>query len=196
MASWHIFISYSRKDTEIVSPLTDFLRIGGRKIFRDEDSIPAGKRWSMVIEDSIASAKTLVLFWSQNSANSDAVMDECSIALRNSLDIVPIILDNTKLTEELAVFQWLDFRPLICAITGQYPPKTGDYFGGATAGFLTGSSIGRLVGGFVGGIIGRMLAGSKQTPTTVEELLSRIPDQTRMKIETLFDRRILHGIDG
>lgn len=111
--SYSVFISYSRRDKAIVAPLTNLMRLGGGQVFRDADSIAPGKRWSLVIADSITNAKVFVVFWSRHSSTSSAVKDEISHAINQAKNVVPVLLDDTPISGDLAQYQWLDFRPLI-----------------------------------------------------------------------------------
>lgn len=97
MAEWNVFVSYSRLDREIVVPLTQLMRITGGNVFRDEDSINFGKQWRVVVAESLASARTVLVFWSGNSATSEAVQVEYTQAIAQGKDIVPVVLDDSPL---------------------------------------------------------------------------------------------------
>jgi hypothetical protein len=142
-----IFVSYSRHDADIVSPFCELLRVTGVPVFRDRDSIQAGKRWKVVITDSLQDADCVLVFWSTNSAKSPAVKDEYDAAIRMDKDIAPVLLDDTPLVEGLRHFQWIDCRPFIIVKAPDSAAKT------------VGSVIGGIVGFFFGGPPGAAIAG-------------------------------------
>ena len=123
MPKYTVFISYSRKDKAIVDLLTNLMRIGGGKVFRDEDSIAPGQRWEILIADSIRNAKTFVVFWSKNPSKSKAVKEEIVLAINQGKDVVPVLLDNTELNIELEAYQWLDLQPFMLSATSDYRPN-------------------------------------------------------------------------
>jgi TIR domain-containing protein len=108
-----LFASYCREDREIVSRLCSLLRVGGTHVFRDEDSIQAGKEWNAIITKSLKTSGCVLVFWSANSVRSDAVRDEYSTAVNLRKDIVPVLLDETKLPAELHRYQWIDCRRFV-----------------------------------------------------------------------------------
>ena len=103
-----IFISYSRKDLKQVYPLVLLLRLSEVEVFWDKDSIEYGSRWEDVIETRLKQAGKILVFWSQNAAQSDYVRKEYAVALKTpGIKIVPVPLDQHPLTEELAQFHSL-----------------------------------------------------------------------------------------
>lgn len=113
MNNWDIFISYSRLDRNIIAPIVELLRIADTSVFRDEDSVRPGKKWLIAIHESLNSCRTVVLFWSAAAAESKWVESEYQKAIELNKDIVPVLLDDTPLIEELCQYQWIDFRALI-----------------------------------------------------------------------------------
>lgn len=103
-------MSYSRHDKEIIRHLCALLRISGAEVFRDEESIQPGEKWRTVLSSSIEKSDYMLVFWSANSASSEAVREEFTSAINLDKPVVPILLDNTPLATELSQFQWIDFR--------------------------------------------------------------------------------------
>jgi hypothetical protein len=118
-----LFVSYSRRDREVVSPMTAILRLAGAEVFRDEDSIPPGTKWQEAINTSITDCHCLVVFWSANAAASDAVRYEYMHGATLKKDIAPILMDDTPMTPELRQFQAIDFRPAALKIEATKIPK-------------------------------------------------------------------------
>jgi hypothetical protein len=92
-----VFLSYSRDDTERVTPLRDALRHMGYRIFFDTQSIDPGEQWKTRLERSIQSSRTLVLCWSENTRGSDYITFEYSRAEALHKPVLPWLLDKTPL---------------------------------------------------------------------------------------------------
>ena len=111
----HIFVSYSRIDEALVSPLVRVMRATGADVFQDIDSIPYGKLWRPVIEERIELAEILLVFWCEHSERSAAVRDEWQLAAKAGKAIVPVMLDGTPLDSRLGEYQGIDLRPFALA---------------------------------------------------------------------------------
>lgn len=108
-----VFVSYSRADQAIVTPIVHVIRAVGVSSFQDVDSIPYGKRWRPVVEDSVDNASLVLVFWCAHSRQSREVRAEWSRALGTKKELVPVLLDSTQLDAGLADFQAVDFRTLV-----------------------------------------------------------------------------------
>jgi hypothetical protein len=104
-----VFMSYSRGDEGFVGPFTEILRAVGTGVFRDRDDIPPGKKWQPLVEESLAASDTVLVFWSQNAANSKAVKKEYEDAARLGKDIIPVLMDDTELPPLLKEYQSVKF---------------------------------------------------------------------------------------
>jgi hypothetical protein len=78
-----IFISYSRKDTEVVKVYKLVQEAVGNIAFKDTDSIRAGENWRSALALAIDQADIFQLFWSENSAQSENVHNEWEYALKH-----------------------------------------------------------------------------------------------------------------
>lgn len=105
-----VFVSYSRRDQPIVSAAVQLMRAVGATAFQDTDSIPPGAIWREVIFTTIESARSIIVFWSRNSATSSAVRAEWTQGVHLNKRIIPVLLDSTPLDSCLAKYQWLDWR--------------------------------------------------------------------------------------
>jgi hypothetical protein len=101
MAKYDVFISYSRADTERVTPLRDALRGMGYRVFFDVQSIDPGSRWKDRLRRSIGASRTLVLCWSEQTRGSEFVSFEYSQAEAFRRPIFPWRLDKTPLPSML-----------------------------------------------------------------------------------------------
>jgi TolB-like protein/DNA-binding winged helix-turn-helix (wHTH) protein/Tfp pilus assembly protein PilF len=98
----YVFISYSHKDGDVVYKEIDWLENQGVKVWSDKGIIP-GSNWLAAIGDSILGASTVLFFVSARSLASEHCNREISLALDESINIIPIYLDETQLTSDLKV---------------------------------------------------------------------------------------------
>lgn len=97
-----LFISYSRKDSEIAEHHAYVWRAAGQNAFLDEHSLQPGEDYKQQIADTIQKADRLMLFWSKSAAMSSHVAEEWRLALATpSCKIVPLLIDDTPLPTEL-----------------------------------------------------------------------------------------------
>jgi TIR domain len=113
MAVRRFFVSYSHEDAEIVSPVIRLLRSTGAPIFRDSDGISPGKRWRVVLDNSLRGSDVVIVFWSRRAKESAEVESEWRKALELKKDIIPVLLDETPVDVSLGEYQWIDFRSII-----------------------------------------------------------------------------------
>jgi hypothetical protein len=85
------------------------MRATGNHVFRDADNIPPGKKWQVIIDEHLQSADVVVVFWSRNSAKSRAVRAEYKQAIKSGKDVIPVLLDSTRLNASLKEYQYIDF---------------------------------------------------------------------------------------
>jgi hypothetical protein len=109
----YAFVSYSRRDIDFVSRLTDELHRRGVQVWRDVEQIPPGADWQKVIGQAVKRANVLLFVASGNSLRSEWITHELAIVLSQGTPVIPIILDEegaAGLPMELRRFQWVDFR--------------------------------------------------------------------------------------
>ena len=111
-----LVVSYSRADQMQVRALVKLLRAGlvgiERAVFWDEDFEP-GEPWFQQMEARIDAAKQLFVFWCSHSATSTQVRREVDYALSRKKRTVPVLLDDTPLSERLATVHGIDLRDAI-----------------------------------------------------------------------------------
>ncbi len=78
-----IFISYSRKDTEIAIACRNAYRALGFDVLMDMDSLRAGQNWNEELKRLIDRSSIFQLFWSARSAQSTFVRQEWQYALQS-----------------------------------------------------------------------------------------------------------------
>jgi hypothetical protein len=96
------FISYSRANLQQVETLK--LRLDERRldVFRDNDSLSAGKDWRSQLGAAIQKSRMMVLCWSAEAAESTMVEVEIEVSLLTKKRVVPWLLDNTPLPPALS----------------------------------------------------------------------------------------------
>lgn len=110
-----IFISYSRSDKHRVTGLGLLLEALGHKVFIDHKTILPGTRWQMKLQEGLEQAEVLLVFWTKHSAASDWVRKEYEYFYAHHPErmLVPVVGDETPLSELLKTRQHSDFSPLI-----------------------------------------------------------------------------------
>jgi len=108
--SHFLFVSYSRRDERLVAPLVDLLRLTDTQVFRDRDSIRAGDRWRRIIEAAIEKSTECLVFWCEHALSSPEIAREVDLALSLGKKMVPVLLDDSPMSEQLKEFQAIDLR--------------------------------------------------------------------------------------
>lgn len=90
-----VFISYSRKDIELVDAIREILDQSGISYWIDKEGIFSGENYKEVIVDAIEIAKTVVFVSSVNSNASINVIRELGYAVKQRRTIIPVLLDDT-----------------------------------------------------------------------------------------------------
>jgi tetratricopeptide (TPR) repeat protein len=109
----HIFISYSRKDSDIMQRVHSGIAAAGLEVWTDEKLTPGTQSWKNAIERAIEEAACLVVLLSPDSKQSDSVEREIEYAGMHDLAVLPILIRGDKRASvplELATTQWLDLR--------------------------------------------------------------------------------------
>src|SRR4051812_15255370 len=86
-----VFISYSRKNRDYAESLVNGLETRGRKVWIDQEDIPASAEWWTEIKRGIDSAHTFVPILTPESLSSPVCTFEMDYALRNHKRIIPIM---------------------------------------------------------------------------------------------------------
>ena len=110
---YRIFVSYSRKDAALVNPLVRLLVVADDRVFQDVRDIEPGSRWRAVITMAVESCDKMILFWCAHSSTSVEVEREYSGAISRGKTLVPVLLDDTKLTKRLSEYQAIDLREML-----------------------------------------------------------------------------------
>ena len=101
-----IFISYASEDRERARTLASALETRGWSVWWDRN-IVVGKSFDQVIEQELATAKSVVVLWSKHSIASEWVKNEAAVAVERSV-LVPAVIDKVKLPLEFRRKQTAD----------------------------------------------------------------------------------------
>jgi WD40 repeat protein len=105
----HIFISYSKDDSDFAIKLAEDLQNKGFKIWIDR-SIVGGDQWRDTIEKNLKSAEEVIVIVSPNSMASEWVKHEGSLAYGWGKRLIPILMEPVdSLPPWLEEYQWINF---------------------------------------------------------------------------------------
>lgn len=96
-----IFISYSRKDTETVKDIYNWLEGKGYKCWIDLEGMSSSDSYKAIIVDAIKNSKILMFMSSENSNSSQNVVSEVSLAMKYGKKIIPVKLDEVPYTPSI-----------------------------------------------------------------------------------------------
>jgi hypothetical protein len=109
-----IFISYSRRDSEIMQRIVLYLRDQGFKVWVDNERlVPGTAIWEEEIEKAIKASSTVLIIMSPDSKNSEWVRREISLADQYRKHIMPVLVrgdEDASVTLRLATRQFVDLR--------------------------------------------------------------------------------------
>ena len=98
---YDVFISYGRKDTEIVNEFVNRLESEGVKVWIDRDGIESGDAFKRVIVNAIKESALFLFFSSKYSNASPWTTKEVGIAVHYQKPIIPIRIDNALYCEDI-----------------------------------------------------------------------------------------------
>jgi parallel beta-helix repeat protein len=102
-----VFISYSRRDAQIVGELASLLISQGWSVWYDTQ-IAAGHPFRTDIESEMDAARAIVVVWSTDAVESSWVMAEAEEAA-SSGKLIPIRLDGCRIPLTMRAIQTVDF---------------------------------------------------------------------------------------
>lgn len=109
----HIFVSYSRKDSDTMQNLRSAFQAKGLKTWTDEKLTPGTPEWEREIEDAIKKAGCLTVLLSPDSNESTWVRREIGFAETFGIRIFPIMVrgdDKSSVPVRLINYQRVDAR--------------------------------------------------------------------------------------
>lgn len=110
----HIFISYSRHDTEVMQRIAFFLRDRGFKVWVDNEKlVPGTTAWESAIEGALKNAYAVVVILSPEAISSEWVRREITYSDQFNKRIFPVLVqgdEESALPLRLVTRQYVDLR--------------------------------------------------------------------------------------
>ena len=97
----HVFISYSRQDTQIIERLVRELEAARVAVWIDREDILGGAKWRRQIVDAIEAADVVLVALSPNAAASDNVRKELDIAQEANKPVLPVEIRRTVVPKDM-----------------------------------------------------------------------------------------------
>ena len=98
---YDIFVSYSRKDSGIVLPIVERLKVEGYRCWMDVSGIESGDAFKQVIVDAIKTAGVVLFFSSANANKSRYTVKEINVAVELCKVIIPVKLDDAPYADSI-----------------------------------------------------------------------------------------------
>ncbi|MEM9215604.1 MAG: TIR domain-containing protein [Cyanobacteria bacterium P01_F01_bin.150] len=111
--SLDVFVSYSRKDSDMVRKLNDALQAQGKTTWFDQESIASGTDFQAEIYQGIETSDNFLFVISPNSINSPYCAGEVEYAAKLGKRFITVLhqpVASASLHPELAKVQWIDFN--------------------------------------------------------------------------------------
>lgn len=96
-----VFISYSRKDSDVVFPIVKRLEEEGLKVWIDRDGIESGDAFKSVIVGGIKKSDIFLFFSSANANESPWTVKEVNTAVYLKKSIIPVKLDGADYADSI-----------------------------------------------------------------------------------------------
>lgn len=108
-----VFISYSRKDSDLARKINDNLQITGKNTWFDQESIASASDFQKEIYKGIESADNFLFIISPDSVKSPYCEDEVNFAESKNKRIITVLsrdIDLLDMPDALRKIQWIDFK--------------------------------------------------------------------------------------
>ncbi|MFT3723039.1 MAG: AAA family ATPase [Hyphomonadaceae bacterium] len=99
MPRYSAFLSYSRKDLDLVEPFREACELHGLRVWFDKSELSGGDLWELQIRRALTQSNCLVVFVTKNVMRGYAAK-EIAIAREMRKPIIPVALDDTIYTDE------------------------------------------------------------------------------------------------
>ena len=106
----HIFISYSREDSDFAEDLKEKLEAADFEVWTDKSRLIPGEDWRESIDQAIRDALALIVVMTPTAEASKYVTYEWAFAWGIGVKIIPILFEpNTPLHPRLGTLEYLNF---------------------------------------------------------------------------------------
>ncbi|MCA0456779.1 MAG: toll/interleukin-1 receptor domain-containing protein [Chloroflexi bacterium] len=109
----YVFLSYSRRDVDIMHRVRDTLRDEGTNVWVDEGIEPGTPLWDRAVEDALKSAACVLVILTPNVIDSKGVRDEIHFAGLHRVHIFTVLAQgepSESVPYTLSGNQWVDIR--------------------------------------------------------------------------------------
>lgn len=100
-AARRIFLSHASEDKRLARMIAGILRRQGWEPWVDESSIVGGSSWAASIQQALKASSVVVLLITANSVAKEWVLDEIVAARNLRVPIIPAVLEEVRLPDEL-----------------------------------------------------------------------------------------------
>ena len=114
---YHIFLSHSHLDLDMVKVFAEELKLYGFKVFVAHSDIRVSDEWLKVIEKELNSCKIFIAFLTANFKESNWCDQESGIAYMNNMKIIPLNCDGK--TNSYGFINKYQARPLLYKVKDQ-----------------------------------------------------------------------------
>ncbi|MBE0703168.1 MAG: toll/interleukin-1 receptor domain-containing protein [Afipia sp.] len=108
-----VFISYNRRNAEMMRRIRADLRSGGMNVWTDENLQPGTSSWKRAVEAAIRGARSMVVIMTPDSKESEWVERELNAAKEYDVHIFPVLArgnPKTAIPLQLNSYQYVDIR--------------------------------------------------------------------------------------
>jgi hypothetical protein len=110
---YHVFLSYSHKDVDIMRRIRDDLRSSGLIVWNDENLVPGTHSWKKAIENAIENTANLIVVLSPAAKLSEWIERELEYATACGIPVIPVLANGDERNAvpfELINVQRVDIR--------------------------------------------------------------------------------------
>ncbi len=104
-----VFLSYARANQQFASQLRDWLDGAGYNVWLDISDISAGL-WEAQVRQNVMQSDAVLVILTPAGVKSQQVRKEWQLARTLNKIVLPILLEDCTIPEELTAYQWVDFR--------------------------------------------------------------------------------------
>ncbi len=105
----HVYLSYSRQDTDFIDLIEADLNERGHPVWRDTSNIRAHESWNEAIQNALCNAYAIVVAYSSHAAQSNWVAQEIQYAQENQIPIVLLVLEPCEVPDSVRDAPVIDF---------------------------------------------------------------------------------------
>ena len=191
------FLSYARADGPTALRFADDLIAAGVSVWVDQYDIRPSQHWDRAVETAVRGCQGLIVVLSPNSAASPNVADEVAVAIGETKDIIPILIEKCTVPLRMTRMQFIDatrdyqgaLAKCLAAIGARGGARPADLPAGASLPPEVLAEAERRLTGLMGPIAGLLVRQAGEQAATQAELYERLAGS----IDDLADRESFLG---